>query len=178
MTTPPAGTYTIDTSHSEVGFSVRHAGIARVRGRFTDFGGTIEIPENFADATVEVTIQSASVDTNDENRDNHLRSADFWDAENNPTWEFTSTGIEGSGEKFVIHGDLTINGVSQPVKLDAEYLGTNTDPFGNHRAGFSAGTAVSRKDFGLTWNTALEAGGVLVGDKVNIQLDVSAIRDA
>jgi|SRR5690625_870023 len=177
MATPPAGTYTLDQSHSEVGFSVRHAGIARVRGRFTDYSGKIVIAENFADSSVEVTIQSASVDTKDENRDNHLRSEDFWDAENKPTWEFKSTKIEGAGEEFAIHGDLTVNGVTKPVVLDAEYHGEGTDPFGNERVGFSATTAISRKDFNLTWNAALETGGVLVGDKVTIQLDIGAILD-
>ena len=170
-----ARTYSIDPGHSEVGFTVRHAGISKVRGQFTDFAGDITVAENFADSAVNVTIQSASVDTRDENRDNHLRSADFWDAENNPTWTFTSTRVEGSLPEFTVHGDLTINGVTRPAALAVEYNGSATDPFGADRVGFSASTEISRKDFGLTWNAALETGGVLVGDKVRITLEISAV---
>ncbi len=174
-TTPAPGTYTIDPSHTEIGFTVRHAGISKVRGQFTDFAGDITVAENFADSAVNVTIQSASVDTRDENRDNHLRSADFWDSENKPTWTFVSTGVEGTGEEFTVRGDLTINGVTKPASLEVEYNGAATDPFGNKRVGFSASTEVSRKDFDLTWNAALETGGVLVGDKIRIAMEISAI---
>ncbi|HLT82849.1 MAG TPA: YceI family protein [Phototrophicaceae bacterium] len=174
-TTPAPGTYTIDPSHTEIGFTVRHAGIAKVRGQFTDFAGEIIVGEDFADSNATVTIQSASVDTRDENRDNHLRSADFWDAENKPTWTFVSTGVEGSGEEFTLNGDLTINGVTKPASLAVEYNGAAVDPFGNKRVGFSASTEISRKEFGLTWNAALETGGVLVGDKIRIAMEISAI---
>ena len=178
MSTLAAGTYTIDPSHSEVGFTVRHAGISKVRGQFTDFSGEIVVAENFADSRVTVEIQSASVDTRDENRDNHLRSADFWDAESKPTWTFVSTGVTGTAEEFTVQGDLTINGVTKPATLEVEYNGAATDPFGNQRVGFSATTEVSRKEFGLTWNAALETGGVLVGDKIRIAMEVSAIAAA
>ncbi|ROR72338.1 YceI family protein [Bogoriella caseilytica] len=176
MSAIPAGTYTIDNSHSELSFSVRHAGISRVRGKFESYTGTIQVAENLADSQANVTIQSASVNTGDENRDNHLRSADFWDAENKPEWTFVSTGVSGSSdEEFTLTGDLTINGVTKPVELEVEYNGSAVDPFGNTRVGFAAKTAISRKEFDLTWNAALEAGGVLVGDKISIELDISAI---
>lgn len=115
MSTIPAGTYQIDASHTEVGFTVRHAGISRVRGKFEKFDGTITVGDNLADSRVEVTIDSASVNTGEPNRDNHLRSADFWDAVNKPTWTFVSTSVEGEGEEFVLNGDLTINGITRPV---------------------------------------------------------------
>lgn len=175
MSTIPAGTYQIDPSHSEVGFTVRHAGISKTRGTFEKFDGTITVAEHFADSKVEVTIDSASVNTGDANRDNHLRSADFWDAENKPTWTFVSTSVEGEGEEFVVNGDLTINGVTKPVALHVQYNGSGTDPFGFNRVGFSASTEISRKEFGLTWNAAMETGGFLVGDKVKIQLEVEAV---
>ncbi|MEE6282551.1 YceI family protein [Georgenia sunbinii] len=178
MSTPTPGTYVIDSSHSEVGFTVRHAGISKVRGQFTDFAGQVVVAENFADSTVDVTIQSASVSTNDANRDGHLRSADFWDAENKPTWTFVTTGVEGSGEEFTVNGDMTINGVTKPVKLATEFNGGAVDAFGVTRVGFSATTDISRKEFGLTWNAALEAGGVLVGDKIRISLEISAMVPA
>src|SRR5690625_1942641 len=175
MTTSPAvGRYVIDPSHTDVGFSLRHAGISRVRGQFTEFSGEIVITEPFSESQVNVEIQSASVNTRDENRDNHLRSPDFWDAENKPTWTFKSTRIEGSGAEFIVHGDLTINGVTKPVALDVKYNGAATDPFGAARVGFSAQTEISRKDFDLTWNAAMETGGFLVGDKVRIGLEISA----
>lgn len=176
--TPAAGTYVIDASHSEVGFSVRHAGIARVRGQFTEFEGTFTVAEDFADSAANVTIKSASIDTRDENRDNHLRSPEFWDAESKPEWTFVSTGVEGSLPEFTLNGDLTVNGVTKPVALEVEYNGSAVDPFGHPRAGFSAAVEISRKDFELTWNAPLEAGGVLVGDKVKISLEISAIHQA
>ncbi|MGC5615240.1 YceI family protein [Georgenia sp. Z1491] len=178
MSTIPAGTYTIEPSHSEVGFTVRHAGISKVRGQFTDFAGELVVAEDVAQSTANVTIQSGSVDTKDENRDNHLRSADFWDAENNPEWTFVSTSVDGDADEFTLNGDLTIKGVTQPVALAVEYNGAATDPFGQDRIGFSATTTISRKDFGLTWNAALETGGVLVSDKVNITIEVEAVPPA
>lgn len=178
MSTPNPGTYVIDASHSEVGFTVRHAGISKVRGQFTDFAGQIVIAENFADSTVDVTIQSASVNTRDENRDGHLRSADFWDAENKPTWTFVTTSVDGSGEEFTVNGDITINGVTKPVALATEFNGGVVDAFGVYRVGFTAETEISRKEFGLTWNAAMEAGGFLVGDKVKIALEIAAVVPA
>lgn len=174
MSNIPAGTYTIEPSHSEVGFTVRHAGISKVRGQFTDFAGELTVSENFPESSARVTIKSASVDTKDANRDNHLRSADFWDAENNPEWTFVSTSVDGDPAEFVLHGDLTINGTTRPVDLSVEYNGAATDPFNQARIGFSASTTISRKEFGLTWNAALETGGVLVSDKVTIVIEVEA----
>ncbi|MDD9206131.1 YceI family protein [Georgenia sp. 10Sc9-8] len=171
----PAGTYTIDTSHSEVGFTVRHAGISKVRGQFREFDGTLVIAEDPTASSVEVTIAAASVDTGDQGRDNHLRSADFWDAENKPTWTFVSKRVEGDGEELTVHGDLTINGVTREVPLEVEYNGAGTDPFGIARLGFSASTEISRKDFDLTWNAAMETGGFLVGDKVKILIEAETV---
>lgn len=176
ITQLPAGTYVLDPSHTEASFTVRHAGISRVRGTLDVTEGTIQVAENILDSSVTATLDAASVDTGDKGRDDHLRSADFFDVEQFPTWTFTSTGIRADGEDYVITGDLTIHGVTRQVELATEFGGTATDPFGNFRAGFSATTEISRKDFGLTWNAALEAGGVLVADKVRITLEVSAIK--
>ncbi|NCD19789.1 MAG: polyisoprenoid-binding protein [Actinobacteria bacterium] len=175
----PAGTYTIERDHSELGFNVRHAGIAKVRGKFTEYDGTIVIAEDIAQSSAEVTMQTASIFTGSEARDNHLRSADFFDAENKPTVTFRSSGVRvNDDDEFVLVGDLTLNGVTRPVELDVEYNGAATDPFGFQRIGFEAKTRVNRKDFGLTWNAALETGGVLVSDQVTIQLEVSAVKQA
>lgn len=175
MTTIPTGTFTIDTAHSSVAFAARHAGVARVRGSFEEFGGTITIHDDFASSAATVDIASDSVKTGNADRDAHLTSPDFWDSATNPTWTFRTTGVEGSGEEFSLTGDLTINGVTKPVELDVEYNGQATGPDGVQRLGFSASTAVSRKEFGLTWNVALEGGGVLVGDKIRIDLDIAAV---
>lgn len=172
----PTGTFDIDPSHSELGFTVRHTGIAKVRGRFTGATGTVAIAEPFENSAVNVTIDSASVSTGNEQRDGHLTSADFWDAANNPTWTFASTSVEGAGEEFTVHGDLTINGVTKPVALAVEYNGAAAGPDGIQRLGFSATTEISRKDYGLTWNVALEGGGLLVGDNVKIGIEVEAIQ--
>lgn len=178
MTTLPAGIYDIDVAHSALGFSVRHAGVARVRGTFDGFSGAITVAENFADSNVEVEIDAASIDTGQEARDEHLRSADFWNVEANPTWSFTATSIEGSGEEFVVNGDFTANGITKPVALKTEVEGVGNGPDGKLRIGLAASTEISRKDFGLTWNVAMETGGLLVSDKVRISLDVAAvIRD-
>ncbi|WP_251153448.1 YceI family protein [Cellulosimicrobium sp. Marseille-Q4280] len=173
-----AGTYAIDASHSQAAFTVRHAGISKVRGTLAITGGTIAVGDDLDSSAVSAELDAASVSTGDANRDNHLRSADFWDAESKPTWTFASRSIQGDGDDYVITGDLTINGVTKPVELEAEFAGTATDPFGNARAGFEAKTEISRKEFDLTWNAALETGGVLVGDKIKITLDVSAIKQA
>ncbi|WP_069386333.1 YceI family protein [Cellulosimicrobium cellulans] len=183
MATPlPAGlttgTYALDASHSHAAFTVRHAGISKVRGTLAITGGAITVGDDLESTSVTAELDAASVSTGDDNRDNHLRSADFWDAENKPTWAFTSTSVTADGDDYVVAGDLTINGVTKPVELATEFAGTATDPFGNPRAGFEATTQISRKEFGLTWNAALETGGVLVGDKITITLDVSAIKQA
>ena len=173
-----AGTYAIDPSHTTAAFSVRHAGIAKVRGTIAVTGGTITVGEDLESSSVTATLDAASVNTGNADRDNHLRSADFWAADERPTWTFESTSITADDGDYVIAGDLTINGVTRPVELETEFAGTATDPFGNARAGFEAELEISRADFGLTWNAALEAGGFLVGDKVKISLDVSAIQQS
>ncbi|MEE6294446.1 YceI family protein [Georgenia wangjunii] len=172
--TPAPGTYVIDLAHSEASFTVRHAGISKVRGKFEKFEGTITVGEDLASSSASVTIDAASINTGDANRDGHLRSADFWDAENKPTWTFVSTSIEGADSEFVLAGDLTINGVTRPVALETEFNGSVVDAFGAPRIGFSATTQISRKDFGLTWNAAMETGGFLVGDKISISIEIEA----
>lgn len=172
----PAGIYQIDASHSELGFTVRHTGIAKVRGRFTGVEGTFTVAEPFSDSRVDVTIDAASVSTGNEQRDAHLTSPDFWDAATRPTWNFVSTGVQGEGEEFTLLGDLTINGVTRPVELAVEYNGAANGPDGVLRTGFSATGEISRKDFGLTWNVALEGGGLLVGDNVKLGLEIEAVK--
>ncbi|MFK0072494.1 YceI family protein [Arthrobacter woluwensis] len=166
-----AGTWTLDPSHSEAAWTVRHAGISKVRGTFGDLAATVTVTDN--DAVVDATIQSASISTGDANRDGHVKGEDFFDVENHPTLTFKSTSLEGDGEDYKLNGELTIKGVSVPVTFNAEFGGVAVDPFGNTRAGVSAETTISRKEFGLTWNAALEAGGVLVSDKVKINLELS-----
>ncbi len=178
LTVPEAGTYEIDPSHSVVEFVVRHLGLAKVRGRFNEFGGTIEVGDDPADSSVEVTVDAASIDTRDEKRDEHLRSPDFLDVANHPTLEFRSTGVRQKGDNWFVDGDLTIRGETKPVSLELEFEGGTTDPWGNIRMGCSAATEVNREDFGLTWNQALETGGWLVGKQVRIELSVEAVRGA
>jgi polyisoprenoid-binding protein YceI len=173
---PSAGTWTIDVSHSNVGFKVKHLGLAKTRGRFAAFDGTVEIGENPTDTRIDVRIDAASVDTNDAKRDEHLRSADFFDVENHPHLTFRSTGVRGEGTEWVLDGELSVAGVTRPVSLEVEFDGLATDPWGGTRAGFTASTQVNREDFGLTWNAALEAGGFLVGKQVTIELDVELIK--
>jgi len=176
---PAVGTYAIDASHTEVGFAVRHMAVSRVRGRFNSFGGSIEIAENPADSKVSVTIDARSVDTRDENRDNHLRTNDFFDVENHPTWTFVSTGIKPVGPtEFKVDGDLTIRGVSRPVTLDATLEGVVNDPMGNHRVGFSASTTINRDDFGVAFGAVMETGGLVVAKKVAIQIEAEAVLQA
>lgn len=178
MSTIPTGTYEIEQAHSSVGFVVRHAGISKVRGHFDDYSGTITVAEPFADSSVQVTIASGSVKTGQEGRDQHLSSPDFWDAASKPTWTFSSTSVQGEGEEFVVHGDLTINGVTNNVALETEFNGAGPGPDGSERVGFSAEVEISRKDFDLTWNAVLEGGGVMVSDKVRIQLEIEAVKQA
>ncbi|GAA2521771.1 YceI family protein [Rarobacter incanus] len=169
------GTYAIDPSHSTAAFIVRHAGISKVRGSIAVTEGSITIGDDVESSTVSATLDAASVDTGSKQRDEHLVSPDFWDAAKNPTWTFVTTSVVANGDGFDITGDLTLNGVTKPVTLATEYTGTAQDPFGNVRVGFEATTQFSRKEFDLTWNAALETGGVLVSDNVKIELDVSAI---
>jgi polyisoprenoid-binding protein YceI len=176
LTTAPAGTWQVETSHSLASFSVRHAGIAKVRGTVAITEGTIVLAEDVTASTVTATLDPATIDTRDAKRDGHLRSADFFDAEQFPAWTFTSTSVEEGGAGLLVHGDLTIHGVTRPVTLDVELNGAATDPFGMSRVGFSATTTINRKDFDLTWNAALETGGVLVSDKVEISIEIEGVQ--
>ena len=170
--------WSIDVAHTNVAFSVRHMVVSKVRGRFSRYTGAVQLDEAaLARSSVEVTIDAASIDTGVADRDAHLRSPDFFDVERFPELRFRSTGIETlSGDRLRVRGDLTIRDVTREVALDVELGGRTKDPWGNERVGFSARTAIDRKDFGLTWNTVLEAGGVVVGDRVEIEVDVEAIR--
>ena len=174
-----SGDYTIDASHSRIGFSARHAMVTTVRGHFNEFEGTAHIDTaNPAASSVSLTIQAGSIDTGVADRNGHLVSGDFFDVENNPTITFTSTKVERDGAEWTSTGDLTIKGVAKPVTVEFEETGSAQDPFGNLRVGFEGATAVNRKDRDLTWNAALETGGVLVSEKVKLEFDVSAIKNA
>jgi polyisoprenoid-binding protein YceI len=181
-TTTPAtltGTYTIDPTHSRIGFVARHAMVTKVRGSFNEFEGSgyFDVEDPSA-SKLSLTIQAASIDTRNADRDGHLRSNDFFDMEQHPQITFVSTSVEPAGtDQFRVTGDLTIKGVTKPVTVDFELTGAATDPFGNHRVGFEGSTTVNRKDWGVNWNAALEAGGVLVSEKVTLEFEVSAIRD-
>jgi polyisoprenoid-binding protein YceI len=171
--------WSFDPTHSNIGFAVRHLMISKVRGSFGKWSGTFAYDE--ADPTqsrIDVRIDAASIDTKDAQRDAHLRSPDFFDVEKHPELRFVSTLVRRDGDDYVVAGDLTLHGVTRPVELKVESLGRGKDPWGNERAGFAAKTTINRKDFGLHWNQALETGGVLVGEKVEIVLDVQAIRAA
>lgn len=174
---PAPGTWEIDPSHSMVGFSVRHLMVAKVRGRFGSFAGSFEVGNEPANSSTTVTIDAASIETRDEKRDAHLRSPDFFDVQSHPTLSFRSTGFRQTGPTtFELPGELMIRGVSRPVTLAVEYQGTTLDPWGGTRAGFTATTSIDREDWGLTWNQALEAGGVLVGKTVTIELEIEAVH--
>ncbi len=172
------GTWTLDTSHSEVGFTVRHAGISKVRGTFDDVHAVMNVAENIEGSTIEATVKTDSFNSKDSNRDAHVKGPDFFDIAQFPEMTFSSTGLSGDDETYVLSGDLTIRGVTKPVEFTTEFNGVAVDPFGATRAGFSGQTIISRKDFGLTYNAALEAGGVLIGDKVTISLDAAFVAPA
>jgi polyisoprenoid-binding protein YceI len=176
--TPTLTSWTIDASHSEAGFAVKHLMIATVRGRFGDLSGTVTFPEgDYGQATADVTIDAASIDTHEAKRDAHLRSADFFDVEQFPALTFKSRRVQAiKADAFQLVGDLTIKGITREVALDVEVEGFQKDPWGNQKAAFTATTRISRTDFGLTWNAALETGGVLVGDDVKISLDVQLLK--
>ena len=174
---PAAGSYGLDVSHSQVGFAVRHLMVSKVRGRFSDFAGTIEIAANPFESSVAVTIQTATVDTRDEQRDGHLRSGDFFDVEAWPTMTYQSRSVREAGKgRYIVDGDLTIKGVTQSVPLELTFEGGATDPWGGVRIGFSAKAELDREAFGLTWNQALETGGVVVGKKVTIEIEAEAVK--
>jgi polyisoprenoid-binding protein YceI len=169
-------TYAIDPAHTSVEFVVRHLMITRVRGRFPGVSGTIELrPGEDVPTGVQARIEAATIDTREPQRDAHLQSADFLEVEKNPTLEFASTRIDGTARDFTIYGNLTIHGVTREVALKSEFEGRAPDPWGGQRVGYRATTTINRKDFGLTWNAALETGGVMVGDEVRIELDIQAV---
>ena len=175
----PTGTWAADATHSKIGFSVKHMGIATVRGEFQEFESTLELPEDLSAAKASATIKAASVNTNEGQRDDHLRSPDFFDAATFPELAFESTAIEPlDDETFRITGSLSIHGVTREVVLHADVQGTDTDPWGNERVGLEITGQISRGDFGMTFNQALGSGNMLVSDKVKLSLDVSAVKQA
>ena len=166
------GIWNVDASHSDIGFAARHLMVSKVRGQFKDFAAVVKVAKPFEESTVEATVQMASIDTNSADRDVHLKSADFFDVEKNHTMTFKSSTVTNNS----LAGALTINGITKPVGFDLDFGGISADPWGGTRVGFEATTEINRKDFDLSWNAAIEGGGVLVGEKVKIALDVELIR--
>jgi polyisoprenoid-binding protein YceI len=172
------GTWTIDPVHSEVGFSVRHMMVSKVRGKFASFEGTIVTAEDPLDSKVTATVDLSSIETGNADRDNHIRSADFFEVEANKTMTLVSTGIRVDGDDYKLDADLTLKGVTKPVTFDLEVNGFGPDAYGGTRSGFSATTTINRRDFGVDFNATMEAGGLVVGDKVTVQLEVELVLDA
>ncbi len=174
LSTLPAGTFTIDASHSRVGFSARHAMVTKVRGSFNEFSGSAVVADGAA--TITIDINAASIDTRSADRDGHLQSPDFFDVANFPKLTFVSTSIKDSGsDKLVVEGNLTIKDVTKSITIEFEYSGTAVDPYGNARYGFEGSSDINRKDFGLVWNAALETGGVIVSDNIKLEFEISTI---
>jgi polyisoprenoid-binding protein YceI len=179
LTIPVAGTYELDAAHKRVGFVVRHLMVSKVRGNFGEASATITVTDDPMQTSVTASINTASVNTGQTDRDNHLRSGDFFEAEKYPTMEFRSTGLKShDGDEFVLDGELTIKDVTRPVELKVEFEGVGRSPYGFDVFGFSATTEIDREDWGLTWNMALEQGGVMVAKKVKIEIEGEAIRQA
>jgi len=174
---PAAGRWSIDPGHAEVGFVGRHLVFTKVRGRFRDVKGEIVIGDDPLDSTVEVTIGMASVDSGDETRDGHLRSADLFDAEQFPEATYRGRVASWSGSRAKVRGDLTLKGVSRPVELDVEYLGFVTDPWGGERAIYSAAATINREDWGVSWNMVLETGGLLVSREIRLEIELETVRE-
>jgi polyisoprenoid-binding protein YceI len=175
LSTLPEGTFAIDASHSRVGFSARHAMVTKVRGSFNDYSGSAVVADGAA--TINIEINAASIDTRSADRDGHLQSPDFFDVASFPKITFTSTSVKDSGsDKIVVEGNLTIKDVTKPISITFEYTGTATDPFGNARFGFEGESEINRKDFGLTWNAALETGGILVSENIKLEFEISTIQ--
>ncbi|WP_053850537.1 YceI family protein [Streptomyces sp. NRRL B-24085] len=174
------GDYTIDAAHSTIGFTVRHAMVTNVKGKFNDFSGSLHLDGGDPSAsTASIDVKMDSIDTGSEDRDGHLKSADFFKIEEFPTMTFRSTKAEALGdEDYRITGDLTILGTTKPLTIDLEFNGAAKDPFGNERVGFEGKAEIKRSEWGLTWNAALETGGVLISDKIKLSFDISAIRNA
>ena len=176
LSTLTTGTWAIDPTHTEVGFVARHLMVTKVRGSFTDVSGTVEVADDVTKSVDNVVIKTASVSTGTADRDGHLRSADFFDVETYPEITFVSTEVSRDGDDWTITGDLTIKDVTKPITIDFELAGSAKDPFGNTRLGFEGRTTLNRKEWGLTWNAALETGGFLVSDKIKLDFDISAIQ--
>jgi polyisoprenoid-binding protein YceI len=174
------GTYTLDPAHTRIGFVARHAMVTKVRGSFNEFEGTATLDgANPANSSVQVTINADSIDTRNAQRDGHLRSNDFLSMEEYPQITFASTGVRQAGETtFEVTGDLTIKGVTNSITIPFSFEGAAKDPFGNERIGFDGSVTINRKDYGITWNAALESGGVLVSEKVTLEFEISAIKNA
>jgi polyisoprenoid-binding protein YceI len=172
------GTWAIDALHSEVGFSVRHMMVSKVRGKFTKFSGELVTADDLLGSSVTAEIDLASVDTGSEQRDGHLRSPDFFDAENHPLMTYRSAGLRATDDGYVLDGDLTIKGVTKNVSLTLELNGFGPDPYGGTRAGFTATGEINRQDFGVNLSTAMETGGVVVADKIAIHLEIEAVLQA
>ena len=169
-----AAEYKVDPGHSRVGFEIKHL-FSKVPGKFNEFEGTVSFDEKkVAASKVDFTIKTASIDTDNEKRDGHLKGADFFDAEKNATITFKSTKVTGSGKKFKLAGDMTLHGVTKPVVFDVEHLGTDKDPWGTTKAGFTAKSKIKRKDFGIVWNKTLDSGNLLLGDDVELNLAIEA----
>lgn len=175
---PPTGTWNVEPAHSSANFSVRHLGLSKVRGHFEQVEGTLELADDPTQSSINVTIDASSIQTNQPDRDAHLKSADFLDVENYPVLEFQSTRIaKESDEDWTVEGQLTVHGVTRPVTLDVEYMGTAQDPMGaGQRIAFEAETQIERHDFGLTWEGPRDAGGIMVGRKVDIDIDVQFVQ--
>jgi polyisoprenoid-binding protein YceI len=173
---PTAGTWTVDPAHAEVGFVGRHFGLTKVRGRFTGVDGTVVVGDEITASSIEVVIDMTSVSSGDQGRDDHLRSADFFDVEHHPLATFRSTGIQASGASGSIAGELTIKGITRPLTLNVDYLGHVADPWGGERAVFSASATINREQWGLTWNMLLEAGGLLVSKEIRLEIEVELVR--
>jgi polyisoprenoid-binding protein YceI len=176
VTALPAGTWSLDPTHTHIGFTVRHMMVAKVRGSFSDFSAEITVAENPLESSLSAVVQMASIDTGNGDRDGHLRTNDFFSIDEFPTMTLTSTSIEPTGDHHVLHADLTIKGVTKSVAFDLEFAGTGQDPWGNTKAGFSASATINRKDFGIEWNAPLETGGVLIGEQVKIEIDAELLK--
>lgn len=175
---PATGTWTIDPAHSSITAIARHMMVSRVRGRFESFSGTVEIADDPTDSTATASIDAKSINTNQDKRDEHLRSGDFLDADNHPQLTFDSTRVEQAGDgEYRVVGDLTIRGRTNPVTIDVEFLGVTGDPWGNDRAFLRGETTLNREDWDITWNQALEAGGVMVGKKLDVDLEIQLVRE-
>ena len=171
------GTWDIDVSHSEVAFVIRHLMVSKVRGTFNDFSGSFVVGDSLATTSVQADIALGSIDTNSPDRDGHVRSADFFDVENFPSMSYRSTAVRADGDRYVVDGELTLHGVTKPVALRLEVNGYLPEsPFGDTRVGFSAATEIDRREFDLSWNGPVEGGGVVLGHKVQIALEIEAIK--